>query len=70
MIGKLIRMLVGRSVARKRGYPGLAGAAAGLIAPALIKRSASLLGKGASAALAAKRRGTAPKYLRGGITGG
>lgn len=45
MIGKLIRMLIGRSVAQKRGINGWAGAAAALIAPALIKKGGSILKK-------------------------
>jgi len=45
MIGKLIRMLVGRSVAKKRGINGWAGAAAALIAPAVIKKGGSMLKK-------------------------
>jgi hypothetical protein len=63
MIGKLIRMLVGRSMAKKRGYSGLAGAAAGLIAPTLIKHGASLIGKTGSAALAVRRRRREPNFL-------
>jgi hypothetical protein len=46
MIGKLIRALVGRSMARKHGLSGAAGAAAGLLAPFVVKKSASLIAKG------------------------
>jgi hypothetical protein len=69
MIGKIIRMLVGRSMAKKRGYSGVAGAAAGLLAPALIKHGASLAHKGGSAALAARRRRRAPRYMQRGVAG-
>jgi hypothetical protein len=64
MIGKMIRMLVGRSMAKKRGYSGLAGAAAGLVAPVLLKHGASAIGKTGSAALAARRGRKEPQYLR------
>lgn len=64
MIGKLIRIAAGRSLARKRGYSGAAGAAAGLLAPFVIKWAAGLIKKGASSAAAARRRGRPPKYLR------
>ena len=64
MIGKLIRALVGRSMARKRGFSGAAGAAVGLLAPLVIKRGASLVRKGGSAALEARRRRRAPNYMR------
>jgi hypothetical protein len=68
MIGKLIRMLVGRSMAKKRGYSGLAGAAAGLVAPALFKHGASAIGKTGSAALAARRRRREPNYLPSAVS--
>lgn len=68
MIGKLIRMLVGRSLAKKRGYSGLAGAAAGLLAPTVIKHGASLIGKTASAAFGGHRREQDPNYLRSAIS--
>ena len=63
MIGKLIRMLVGRSMAKKRGYSGVAGAVAALLAPKLLKHGASALGNTGSAALAARRRRREPNYL-------
>jgi len=63
MIGKLTRALVGRSVAKKRGMSPMAGAAAGLLAPFVLKRAASLLGKAGSAAVEARRRRKGPKYL-------
>jgi hypothetical protein len=62
MIGKLIRMLVGRSMARKRGYSGIAGAAAGLLAPTLLKHGAAAVGKTGSAALAARRERKQPNF--------
>ena len=64
MIGKLVRMIVGRSMAKKRGYSGAAGAAAGLLAPFLIKKVAGLARKSGSAALEARRERREPKYLR------
>lgn len=63
MIGKLIRALVGRSMARKRGLSGAAGAVAGLIAPFVLKKGASLLAKGGHKAVEARRRRRAPRYL-------
>jgi hypothetical protein len=64
MIGKLIRALVGRSMARKRGFSGAAGAAAGLLAPLVIKRGAGLARKGGAAAIEARRRRRTPTYMR------
>lgn len=64
MIGKLVRMSAGRSLARKSGYSGAAGAVAGLLAPFVIRRLAGMVGKGASAAAAARRKGRPPEYLR------
>lgn len=64
MVGKLIRILVGRSIAKKHGYSAAAGAAAGLLAPFVIKKVGSLVSKGGSAALKARRERKAPKYLR------
>lgn len=63
MIGKLIRALVGRSVARRHGFSGAAGAAAGLLAPYVVGKSASLLAKGGRRAVEARRRRSAPQYL-------
>ena len=63
MIGKVTRMLAGRSVAKKRGYSAGAGAVAGLLAPFVIKRVFSLLGKAGGAAADARRRRKGPKYL-------
>lgn len=63
MIGKLVRMLVGRSMARKRGLSGAAGAAAGLLAPLVIKQAGSLLANGSKAAVRARRRRREPTYL-------
>lgn len=63
MIGKIVRMLVGRSLARSRGFSGAAGIVAGLVAPVLIKRGAGMLAKGAGAARQKRRERRAPKYL-------
>jgi hypothetical protein len=64
MIGKIVRMLVGRSIARKRGFSGAAGAAAGLLAPIVIRRSVALARRGGSAALESRRRRREPNYLK------
>ena len=64
MIGKLIRALVGRSMAKKRGFNPYAGAAVGLLAPIVIKRGGSLIRKGGPAAVEARRRRRGPQYLR------
>ena len=63
MIGKLIRMLIGRRRAKKRGLSGAAGAAAGLIAPVVIKKVGSVAVKSGSAALSRRRQRRAPKYI-------
>jgi hypothetical protein len=63
MIGKVARMLAGRSLAKKKGYSGGAGAVAGLMAPFVMKRVFSLIGKAGGAAAKAKRRRSRPKYL-------
>lgn len=63
MIGKVARMAVGRNMARKRGYSAGAGAVAGLLAPFVIKRLLSLVGKAGSSAADARRRKKGPKYL-------
>jgi hypothetical protein len=64
MIGKLVRMFIGRSMAKKRGYSGAAGAAAGLLAPIVLKQAGSMIAKGGSKARQARRRRREPKYLR------
>jgi hypothetical protein len=63
MIGKVARMMAGRSLARKRGFSGGAGAVAGLLAPFIVKRAFSLIGKAGGAAADARRRRKGPKYL-------
>ncbi len=63
MIGKVIRILVGRSIAKKHGYNGWAGAAAGLIAPTVLKKGGSLIKKRRAAAKEARRRREEPVYL-------
>ena len=63
MIGKVVRMLVGRSIARKRGYSGAAGAAIGLIAPVVLKRAGRAVAKRRAARREAKREQRAPKYV-------
>ena len=63
MIGKVARMLIGRSMARKRGLSGAAGAAAGLIAPFVLKKAGLLVKKGGAAAAEKRRRRREPTYL-------
>ena len=63
MIGKVVRMLVGRSIARKNGFSGAAGAAAALIAPAVLKRIGKAVKKRRSAAKARRQEREAPKYV-------
>lgn len=63
MIGKVVRMLVGRSIARKRGYSGAAGAAIGLIAPIVLKRAGSALMKRRAFRRERKLEQQAPKYI-------
>jgi hypothetical protein len=62
MIGKLIRALIGRSLAKKRGYSPAAGAALGLLAPTLLKHGAAAIGKTGSAAMSARRNRKQPNY--------
>ena len=64
MIAKVVRMLVGRSLARKRGYGGAAGAAAGLLAPFILKHAASLARRTGAGLLEARRQRRSPVYLR------
>ena len=63
MIGKVARMAIGRSLATKRGYSAGAGAIAGLLAPFVIRRVLSLVGKAGSAARDARKRRRGPEYL-------
>ncbi len=64
MVGKVIGMFVGRSLAKKRGLNSAAGAAAGLIVPAVLKRIGTVAVKSGGAAIQARRQRRAPKYLR------
>jgi hypothetical protein len=64
VIGKLVRALIGRSIAKRHGYSGTAGAVAGLLAPTIIKRGGSLLARGGAAAREGRRRRRGPKYMR------
>ena len=67
MIGKVVRMLVGRSMARKRGYSGAAGAAIGLIAPIVLKRAGKAVAKRRAVRRERKLEQQAPKYI-GSVT--
>jgi hypothetical protein len=62
MIGKVVRALAGRSVARRHGMSGAAGAAAGLLAPLVIKAGMSLISKAGSRAADARRVRKGPDY--------
>ncbi|HEX8214859.1 MAG TPA: hypothetical protein VF582_05240 [Allosphingosinicella sp.] len=70
MIGKVARMMAGRTLARKRGYSAHARAVAGLLAPFLIKRLVLLAGQAGGAAADARRRRRGPKYLSRAIGAG
>ena len=62
MIGKVARMMAGRSVARKLGYGAGAGAVAGLLAPFVIRKALSLAGKAGKSVAKARRRPVEPEY--------
>jgi hypothetical protein len=62
MIGKVVRALAGRSVARRHGMSGAAGAAAGLLAPLAIKAGMSLISKAGHRAADARRVRKGPDY--------
>jgi hypothetical protein len=63
MIGKVVRMLVGRSMARSRGYSGVAGAAIALVAPVLVRRAGKAVAKRTAARREAKREREAPQFV-------
>jgi hypothetical protein len=62
MIGKVARMMAGRTVARKLGYGAGAGAVAGLVVPFVIRKALSLVGKAGKAAANSRRRPAEPEY--------
>jgi hypothetical protein len=62
MIGKVARMMAGRSAARKLGYGAGAGALVGLVAPFAIKKTLSLIGKAGKAAVETRRGSVKPEY--------
>lgn len=62
MIGKVVRMLVGRSMARSRGYSGAAGAVIALVAPVLVRRAGKAVAKRSAARRERKRELEAPKF--------
>ncbi len=62
MIGKVVRMLVGRRVARSRGYSGAAGAAIALVAPVLVKRAGKAVARRAASRRAARRALEEPQF--------
>lgn len=55
MIGKVARMVIGRTLARRGGMGGPAGMAAGLLAPIVIKAVGRMLAKGGRKAADARR---------------
>ncbi len=63
MIGKVVRMLVGRSVARRNGLSGAAGAAAAVIAPAVLSKLGGAVARRRAAKKAARREREAPRYV-------
>jgi hypothetical protein len=70
MIGKVARMMAGRSLARKFGYSAGAGAVAGLLAPFVIRKALSLVGKAGKAAVKSRQGAVEPEYgQRLGSTG-
>ena len=64
MIGKMARMMAGRSLARKFGYSAGAGAVAGLLAPFVIGKALSLVGRAGKAAVKSRRRPPEPEFGR------
>jgi hypothetical protein len=63
MIGKVMRILVGRSVARRNGFSGLAGAAVGLLAPVVIKKASGAISKRRKAKKQRREERDMPKYV-------
>ncbi len=63
MIGKVVRMLVGRSIARRNGFSGAAGAAAGLIGPVVLMKVGGAIASRRKAAKALRREREAPRYV-------
>ena len=63
MIGKVVRMLVGRSISRRNGYSGTAGAAAALLAPFVLKTVGKAVKKRRTAAKQRRREREAPTYV-------
>jgi hypothetical protein len=64
MIGKVARIMAGRSLARKFGYSAGAGAVAGLLGPFVIKKALSLVGKAGKAAVKSRERPVKQEYGR------
>jgi hypothetical protein len=63
MIGKVVRMMVGRSMARRRGFSGAAGAALGLLAPIVLKKVGGALSRQRAAKKARREEQRAPKFI-------
>lgn len=62
MIGKVARMMVGRSAAQRHGYSAGAGAIVGLLAPFAIRKTFSLLGKVGAKVSESRKRTVEPEY--------
>ncbi|HEX8402454.1 MAG TPA: hypothetical protein VF628_12205 [Allosphingosinicella sp.] len=62
MIGKIARMMAGRSAARRLGYGAGSGALVGLVAPFAIRTLVSLVGKAGRKATDARRRPVEPEF--------
>jgi hypothetical protein len=69
MIGKIAGAAFGRSIARKRGFSPRAGMAVGVFAPFLIRKAASLIGRGLSARAERRREREAVHFVEGSISG-
>jgi len=63
MIGKVVRMVVGRRLARRHGFSGLAGAAVGLLAPIVLRKAGGYVAKKRAARKERKREEKMPKYI-------
>jgi nitrate/nitrite transporter NarK len=63
MIGKMMRMVVGRRLAQRHGFNGLAGAAVGLLAPIVLRKAGGFVARKRAARKERKREERMPKYI-------
>jgi hypothetical protein len=63
MISKVVRMFIGRSVARRNGFSGFAGAAVALIAPVVLKKAGGAISRKRAAKKARREEERMPKYV-------